>query len=146
MALDDATVRGNTNDGIMATVFLYKEEQGEKNKRNVGSPYREAYDLESGSKVTQSTASTIRSRSSAMNTPYETSSASIGSDSSNTMNPQKINNRGHHNNANASLILGMERTLFAALNNAWLLAIGGIGLMSVGSGDERATLGGMYRK
>jgi hypothetical protein len=43
---------------------------------------------------------------------------------------------------NASLILGAERTLFAALNNAWLLAIGGIGLMSVGNNDERATRGG----
>jgi hypothetical protein len=43
---------------------------------------------------------------------------------------------------NASLILGAERTLFAALNNAWLLAIGGIGLMSVGNDDERATHGG----
>ena len=42
----------------------------------------------------------------------------------------------------ATLILGAERTLFAALNNAWLLAIGGIGLMSVGNGDTRATLGG----
>ena len=37
-----------------------------------------------------------------------------------------------------NLVLGMERTLFAALNNAWLLAIGGIGLMSVGSNDIRA--------
>eukprot|EP00588_Corethron_pennatum_P016749 CAMPEP_0194304194 /NCGR_PEP_ID=MMETSP0171-20130528/1981_1 /TAXON_ID=218684 /ORGANISM="Corethron pennatum, Strain L29A3" /LENGTH=305 /DNA_ID=CAMNT_0039055383 /DNA_START=54 /DNA_END=971 /DNA_ORIENTATION=+ len=43
----------------------------------------------------------------------------------------------------ASLILGMERTLFAALNNAWLLAIGGVGLMSVGHGDDRATNGGI---
>mmetsp|Transcript_11927 Transcript_11927/g.17402 ORF Transcript_11927/g.17402 Transcript_11927/m.17402 type:complete len:213 (+) Transcript_11927:63-701(+) len=42
----------------------------------------------------------------------------------------------------ASLILGMERTLFAALNNAWLLAIGGVGLMSVGD-DETATQGGI---
>lgn len=38
-----------------------------------------------------------------------------------------------------SLILAAERTLFAAVNNAWLLAVGGIGLMSVGNGDERAT-------
>jgi len=46
--------------------------------------------------------------------------------------------------AMASLILGMERTLFAALNNAWLLAIGGVGLMSVGHGDDRATHGGIF--
>jgi len=46
--------------------------------------------------------------------------------------------------AMASLILGMERTLFAALNNAWLLAIGGVGLMSVGHGDDRATYGGIF--
>jgi len=45
--------------------------------------------------------------------------------------------------AMASMILGMERTLFAALNNAWLLAIGGVGLMSVGHGDDRATYGGI---
>ena len=30
------------------------------------------------------------------------------------------------------LVLSMERTLFAALNNAWLLTLGGVGLMSVG--------------
>jgi len=48
----------------------------------------------------------------------------------------------HSKEENASLILGAERTLFAALNNAWLLAIGGIGLMSVGNDDERATNGG----
>ena len=30
------------------------------------------------------------------------------------------------------LVLAMERTLFAALNNAWLLTLGGVGLMSVG--------------
>lgn len=32
-----------------------------------------------------------------------------------------------------SIKLGMERTFFAAVNNAWLIAIGGVGLMSVGS-------------
>lgn len=42
-----------------------------------------------------------------------------------------------------TLILGLERTLFAALNNAWLLAIGGIGLMSVGSDDNRANYAGI---
>ena len=44
---------------------------------------------------------------------------------------------------NLALLLGMERTLFAALNNAWLLALGGVGLMSVGNGDKRATWGGV---
>lgn len=44
---------------------------------------------------------------------------------------------------NLNLVLGMERTLFAALNNSWLLALGGIGLMSVGSGDVRATRAGI---
>lgn len=43
----------------------------------------------------------------------------------------------------ATVILGMERTLFAALNNAWLIAIGGIGLMSVGDGDRRALHAGI---
>eukprot|EP00561_Arcocellulus_cornucervis_P003340 CAMPEP_0185815294 /NCGR_PEP_ID=MMETSP1322-20130828/15502_1 /TAXON_ID=265543 /ORGANISM="Minutocellus polymorphus, Strain RCC2270" /LENGTH=249 /DNA_ID=CAMNT_0028512155 /DNA_START=84 /DNA_END=833 /DNA_ORIENTATION=- len=33
---------------------------------------------------------------------------------------------------NLELVLAMERTLFAALNNAWLLTLGGVGLMSVG--------------
>lgn len=51
---------------------------------------------------------------------------------------EKINDEGRHT-VDASLILSMERTLFAALNNAWLLAIGGIGLMSVGNDDTRAT-------
>ena len=50
--------------------------------------------------------------------------------------------RSHHEDFN--LVLGMERTLFAALNNAWLLALGGIGLMSVGSGDQRATVSGIF--
>ena len=48
----------------------------------------------------------------------------------------------HH--ADFNLVLGMERTLFAALNNSWLLALGGIGLMSVGSGDQRATESGIF--
>lgn len=47
------------------------------------------------------------------------------------------------NNAHASLILALERTLFAALNNSWLLALGGMGLMSVGNGDDRAVYGGI---
>lgn len=42
-----------------------------------------------------------------------------------------------------SVVLSLERTLFAALNNAWLLVLGGIGLMSVGHGDQRATHGGI---
>ena len=37
----------------------------------------------------------------------------------------------------ASLILGLERTLFASLNNAWLMSLGGVGFMSVG--DQTAT-------
>ena len=41
-----------------------------------------------------------------------------------------------------ALVLGMERTLFAALNNSWLIAVAGIALMSVGQ-DERATRGGI---
>ena len=49
----------------------------------------------------------------------------------------------HDVHSHASLILSMERTLFAALNNAWLLALGGIGLMSVGHGDQHATRGGI---
>ena len=49
----------------------------------------------------------------------------------------------NHDDVDKNIVLGMERTLFAALNNAWLLAIGGVGLMSVGSGDERATQGGI---
>lgn len=48
------------------------------------------------------------------------------------------------NKPDASLILGAERTLFAALNNSWLIAIGGIGLMSVGNNDDRATQGGIF--
>jgi hypothetical protein len=43
----------------------------------------------------------------------------------------------------ASLILSMERTLFAALNNAWLLALGGIGLMAIGDSDQRAVKTGV---
>lgn len=43
-----------------------------------------------------------------------------------------------------ALILGMERTFFAALNNAWLMVMAGIGLMSVGNNDDRATTGGIF--
>jgi len=42
-----------------------------------------------------------------------------------------------------SLILALERTFFAALNNAWLLAIGGIGLMSVGEDTKGAIYAGV---
>lgn len=42
-----------------------------------------------------------------------------------------------------SIVLSLERTLFAALNNAWLLAIGGVGLMSVGHGDQNAKNAGI---
>jgi hypothetical protein len=41
-----------------------------------------------------------------------------------------------------ALVLGMERTLFAALNNSWLIAVAGIALMSVGK-DDRAIRGGI---
>ena len=42
-----------------------------------------------------------------------------------------------------SLILALERTLFAALNNAWLLAIGGVGLMAIGDQDKTANQTGV---
>ena len=42
-----------------------------------------------------------------------------------------------------NLILSLERTLFAALNNAWLLAMGGAGLMSVGHNDPTPLIGGI---
>ena len=48
----------------------------------------------------------------------------------------------HGSRPDLDLVLAMERTLFAALNNAWLLALGGVGLMSVGNGDARAIRGG----
>jgi hypothetical protein len=41
-----------------------------------------------------------------------------------------------------ALVLAMERTLFAALNNSWLTAVAGVALMSVGK-DDRATRGGI---
>lgn len=53
-----------------------------------------------------------------------------------------VNNHQQHG-VDPSVVLSLERTLFAALNNAWLLAIGGIGLMSVGHGDQRARNGGI---
>lgn len=43
-----------------------------------------------------------------------------------------------------ALITGMERTFFAATNNAWLLVIAGVGLMSVGNNDDRAVRGGLF--
>lgn len=42
-----------------------------------------------------------------------------------------------------SMILALERTLFAALNNAWLLAIGGVGLMAIGDQDKTANQTGV---
>ena len=38
---------------------------------------------------------------------------------------------------NGSLILSLERTLFSCLNNAYLIVFVGIGLMMVGSNDDR---------
>jgi hypothetical protein len=45
---------------------------------------------------------------------------------------------------NSAFILAMERTFFAALNNSWLLVIGGIGLMSVGDEEGRGTNVGIF--
>jgi hypothetical protein len=45
--------------------------------------------------------------------------------------------------ADGTLILALERTLFAALNNSWLLALGGVGLMSIGNEDEKALYSGI---
>lgn len=39
------------------------------------------------------------------------------------------------------LIMGMERTLFRALDNAWIIAITGIGLMSVGANESVTNVG-----
>jgi Vacuolar transporter chaperone len=55
---------------------------------------------------------------------------------------QVKNNKQKHI-VDPSVVLSLERTLFAALNNAWLLAIGGVGLMSVGHGDQKATNAGI---
>ena len=43
---------------------------------------------------------------------------------------------------NSNLILALERTFFSSLNNAWLLALGGIGLLCVGK-NEIAIHGGV---
>ena len=42
-----------------------------------------------------------------------------------------------------SLVTGLERTFFAALNNVSLLVLTGAGLMMVGNGDETATGSGI---
>lgn len=55
---------------------------------------------------------------------------------------KKLKNCDNHTKEMVSLILGLERTLFAALNNAWLLSFGGIGLMTVGQDDDRALVAG----
>ena len=52
---------------------------------------------------------------------------------------QSFTTKSHDHN----LILSLERTLFAALNNAWLLAMGGAGLMSVGNNDPTPLIGGI---
>lgn len=39
------------------------------------------------------------------------------------------------------LSIGMERTYFAAFNNAWIMAIAGIGLMSVGTNEASTGCG-----
>ena len=70
----------------------------------------------------------------------ETAFADFVHDSS--KHDKKGHHTEHHAKEMASLILGLERTLFAALNNAWLLSAGGIGLMTVGQDDDRALLGG----
>jgi hypothetical protein len=43
---------------------------------------------------------------------------------------------------NSNLILALERTFFSSLNNAWLLAFGGVGLLCVGK-NEVAIHGGV---
>ena len=44
-------------------------------------------------------------------------------------------------NADPSLIMSMERTLFSAFNQALLLTIAGLGFMSIGDIDEPTTFG-----
>ena len=83
-------------------------------------------------------------KSSNCNGTFKTSSqnsynSSSSNESSSILRELEINSP----DTNLNLVLGMERTLFAALNNSWLLALGGIGLMSVGSGDVRATRAGV---
>ncbi len=46
--------------------------------------------------------------------------------------------------SNLSLVASLERTLFAGLNNVWLLIMAGIGLMSVGNDDNDAVSSGVY--
>jgi len=43
-----------------------------------------------------------------------------------------------------SLILGAERTFFAAMNNAWLIVFGGIGLLTVSQNNKTANNTGRY--
>ena len=38
-----------------------------------------------------------------------------------------------------SVTLSLERTLYASLQHSWLLALGGVGLMSVGEGEKIPT-------
>ena len=42
-----------------------------------------------------------------------------------------------------SLVTGLERTFFAALNNVSLIVLTGVGLMMVGNGDKTATGSGI---
>lgn len=96
------------------------------------------FDIESRSKVTCNTAYRSSFTSSV--------SSLLPAGSEDGEKPRRNNKRIHDRHlvaADPSVILSLERTLFAALNNAWLLAVGGIGLMSVGHGDYRATHGGI---
>ena len=43
----------------------------------------------------------------------------------------------------SSLILSLERTLFSSLSTAWVLALGGVGLMAIGNTDRGAVNGGI---
>ena len=102
--------------------------------------------IESGSKVTERTVSfenttPPRSTSTSFSETYERGGEE-GSFGYNIKHFESPRGELRHS-PDPSLILGMERTLFAALNNAWLVSLGGIGLMSVGSGDMRATYGGI---
>ena len=56
---------------------------------------------------------------------------------------QKKTSTKNFHQPDPNFILSLERTLFAALNNAWLLAMGGVGLMSVGNNDPIPLFGGI---
>lgn len=87
-------------------------------------------------KRTVSLSSSFKSRGDSFGDTIHPSNIDGSRHNSNSKHELAITKDGEPTTLDPSLIMGAERTLFAALNNAWLLSICGVGFMSLGNNEQ----------